>query len=54
MRIKQQILLEIKETEEAMIKLKESGAPDNQIQFFDGWNQALAWVLTTTDIEGDA
>ena len=54
MRQKNQILAEIEETQIAAKKLRESGVSDDQLQFFDGWLQALTWVLTNNNIEGDA
>ena len=54
MRKKDQILKEMEETQIAAGKLKESGVSDSDLQFFDGWLQALAWVLTTNNIEGDS
>ena len=54
MRKKDQILKEIEETHQAALKLKSSGCTNNELEFFEGWNQALMWVLTNSDIEGDA
>ena len=54
MRLKQEILKEIEETDMTIEKMREHGTEKKELDFFTGWNQALAWVLTTTEEEAEA
>jgi len=54
MRTKQEIIREIEETDMTLEKMKLNGTNDKDLEFFTGWNQGLAWVLTNTQEEADA
>lgn len=51
-----EILKEIDETSLTLEKLKLSGSPDDDLAFYEGWLQALAWTLTNNNAieEGEA
>lgn len=54
MRKQKEILQELSMTEIALTEMRTSGVKDNETSFHDGWKQALIWVLSTTDEEGEA
>ena len=55
-RSQEEILREMDDTSMTLDKLRSSGAPPESLEFYEGWLQALAWVLTNNNIdeEGDA
>lgn len=50
-RMKSEILREIDETSVTLQNLRASGNPDDDLAFYEGWLQALAWVLTNNGTE---
>tara|TARA_Y100001963_G_scaffold138535_1_gene203425 strand:+ start:388 stop:588 length:201 start_codon:yes stop_codon:yes gene_type:complete len=54
MRKKLEILKEIEETDMSIITMKKSNLNELDIEFFNGWIEALKWVLTDTDEEAEA
>jgi len=54
MRKQKEILQELSMTETALAEMRSSGVKDDETSFHDGWKQALIWVLSTTDEEGEA
>ena len=50
-RTQNEILKEIDETSVTLASLRVSGAPQESLEFYEGWLQALAWVLTNNNIE---
>jgi|19_taG_2_1085344.scaffolds.fasta_scaffold22496_5 hypothetical protein len=54
MRLKQEILKEIEDTNMTIEKMRLTGVKEEELDYFIGWNQALAWILTTDQVEADA
>ena len=50
-RAQNEILKEIEETSLTLSSLRISGEPEDSLQFYEGWLQALAWVLTNNNID---
>ena len=50
-RSQNEILKEIEETSLTLSSLRISGEPEDSLQFYEGWLQALAWVLTNNNID---
>ena len=50
-RSQNEILKEIEESSLTLSSLRISGEPEDSLQFYEGWLQALAWVLTNNNID---
>jgi len=50
-RSQEEILKEMDDTSMTLDKLRSSGAPPESLEFYEGWLQALAWVLTNNNID---
>ena len=48
-----EILKEIEETSSTLSSLRVSGEPEDSLQFYEGWLQALSWVITNNNIEDE-
>ena len=54
MRKPKEILEELSMTETVITKMRSSGVSGDERSFHDGWKQALIWVLSTSDEEGES